>query len=141
MSVRDLPSLNAALNGTSAVLLLLGYRFIRRRAISAHRACMLAAFTVSVAFLISYVVYHAQVGSVRFPGTGWARGVYFAILITHTMLAALVPPLAVVTLYRALRGSFERHRRLARWTFPIWLYVSVTGVVVYVMLYQVYGAR
>jgi putative membrane protein len=141
MSVRDLPSLNAALNGTSAVLLLLGYRFIRRRAISAHRACMLAAFTVSVAFLVSYVVYHAQVGSVRFPGTGWVRGMYFAILITHTMLAALVPPLAVVTLYRALRGSFERHRRLARWTFPIWLYVSVTGVVVYVMLYQVYGAR
>jgi putative membrane protein len=141
MSVHDLPTLNATLNGTSAVLLVLGYRFIRRRQISAHRACMLAAFTVSIVFLISYLIYHAQVGSVHFPGTGWSRGVYFTILITHTVLAALVPPLAVVTLTRALRGQFERHRRLARWTFPIWLYVSVTGVVVYVMLYQVYGAR
>jgi uncharacterized membrane protein YozB (DUF420 family) len=141
MSVRDLPTLNAAFNATSALLLVFGYRFIRRRAISAHRACMLAAFTVSVIFLVSYVVYHAQVGSVHFPGTGWVRGVYFGILITHTILAALVPPLAIVTLYRALSGSFERHRRLARWTFPIWLYVSVTGVVVYLMLYQVYGAR
>ncbi len=141
MSVRDLPTLNALLNATSAALLVLGYRFIRRRAISAHRACMLAAFAVSIVFLTSYVAYHAQVGSVHFPGTGFVRGVYFAILITHTILAALVPPLAVVTLYRALRGNFERHRRVARWTFPVWLYVSVTGVVVYVMLYQVYGAR
>jgi len=139
MSIRDLPTLNAALNGTSAVLLLLGYRFIRRRAISAHRSCMLAAFTVSIIFLVSYVVYHAQVGSVHFPGTGWARAVYFGILITHTILAALVPPLAIVTLSRALRGNFEPHRRLARWTFPIWLYVSVTGVVVYVMLYHLYA--
>ena len=136
MSVRHLPSLNAALNGTSALLLLLGYRFIRRRAIRAHRACMLAAFTVSSVFLVSYVVYHAQVGSVHFPGTGSVRGMYFGILITHTILAALVPPLAIVTLYRALRGKFERHRRLARWTFPIWLYVSITGIVVYLMLYQ-----
>ena len=141
MSIHDLPTLNASLNATSAVLLVLGYRFIRRRAISAHRACMLAAFAVSIVFLVSYVVYHAQVGSVHFPGTGFVRGVYFTILITHTILAALVPPLAVVTLYRALRGNFERHRRAARWTFPVWLYVSVTGVVVYVMLYQVYGAR
>jgi uncharacterized membrane protein YozB (DUF420 family) len=141
MSIRDLPTLNAALNASSAVCLVFGYRFIRRRAISAHRACMLAAFTVSIIFLISYVVYHAQVGSVRFPGTGWVRGVYLGILITHTILAALVPPLAIVTLSRALRGNFERHRRLARWTFPIWLYVSVTGVVVYVLLYQVYGVR
>lgn len=141
MSVRDLPTLNALLNATSAALLVLGYRFIRRRAISAHRACMLAAFAVSIVFLTSYVAYHAQVGSVHFPGTGFVRGVYFAILITHTILAALVPPLAVVTLSRALSGNFERHRRVARWTFPVWLYVSVTGVVVYVMLYQVYGAR
>lgn len=141
MSVRDLPTLNAALNATSAVLLLLGYRFIRRREITAHRACMLAAFAVSVIFLISYLTYHFQVGSVRFQGSGWIRGVYFTILITHTILAALVPPLAVVTLTRALRGQFERHRRLARWTFPIWLYVSVTGVVVYVMLYQLYPVR
>ena len=140
MSVRDLPTLNAALNATSAVLLVLGYRFIRRREIHAHRACMLAAFAVSVIFLVSYVVYHAQVGSVHFPGTGAVRGMYFGILITHTILAALVPPLAIVTLYRALRENFQLHRRLARWTFPVWLYVSVTGVVVYVMLYQVYGA-
>jgi putative membrane protein len=141
MSVRDLPTLNAALNATSAVLLVLGYRFIRRREIKAHRACMLAAFGVSIVFLTSYIVYHVHVGSVHFPGTGAVRGVYFAILITHTILAALVPPLAIVTLTRALREQFDRHRRLARWTFPIWLYVSVTGVVVYVMLYQLYGSR
>ncbi len=141
MSIRDLPALNAALNASSAVLLVFGYRFIRRRAIGAHRACMLAAFSVSIIFLVSYLVYHAQVGSVHFPGTGWVRGVYFGILITHTILAASVPPLAVVTLYRALRGNFEHHRRLARWTFPIWLYVSVTGVVVYVMLYHLYSPR
>ena len=141
MTVRDLPTLNAALNATSAVLLTLGYRFIRRREIGAHRACMLAAFGVSVVFLVSYVTYHVQVGSVHFPGTGLIRGLYFAILLTHTILAALVPPLAVVTLTRALRGQFDRHRRLARWTFPIWLYVSVTGVVVYVMLYHLYGTR
>ena len=139
MSVRDLPTLNAALNATSAVLLVCAYRFIQRRAIAAHRACMLAAFGVSVVFLSSYLIYHAQVGSVRFPGTGWVRGLYFAILITHTILAALVPPLAIVTLVRALREQFDRHRRLARWTFPIWLYVSVTGVIVYVMLYHLYG--
>ncbi len=133
--------MNAALNAASAVLLMLGYRFIRRRQVHAHRACMLGAFGVSIVFLVSYLVYHYHVGSVRFPGTGWVRGVYFAILISHTILAALVPPLAVVTLYRALRGQFDRHRRLARWTLPIWSYVSVTGVVVYVMLYHVYGAR
>jgi uncharacterized membrane protein YozB (DUF420 family) len=140
MSVHDLPAFNALLNATSAVLLVFGYRFIRRREIRAHRACMLAAFGVSIVFLVSYVVYHAQVGSVHFPGTGVIRGVYFAILLTHTILAALVPPLAIITLVRALREQFDRHRRLARWTLPIWLYVSVTGVVVYLMLYQVYGA-
>jgi len=140
MSLRDLPTLNAALNATSAVLLVLGYRFIRQRRIPAHRACMLAAFGVSIIFLTSYLIYHAQVGSVRFPGTGWVRGLYLSILVTHTILAALVPPLAVVTLYRALRERFDRHQRVARWTFPVWLYVSVTGVIVYVMLYQVYGA-
>jgi uncharacterized membrane protein YozB (DUF420 family) len=141
MSLHDLPTLNAVLNATSAVLLVLGYGFVRRREIRAHRACMLGAFGVSIAFLISYLIYHAQVGSVHFPGTGVVRTVYFAILITHTVLAALVPPLAIITLVRALREQFDRHRRLARWTFPIWLYVSVTGVVVYVMLYQVYGAQ
>ncbi len=141
LSLHDLPALNATLNATSAVLLALGYGFIRRRQIDAHRACMLAAFGVSTLFLISYLVYHYQVGSVRFPGTGWVRGLYFAILISHTILAASVPPLAIVTLTRALRQRFDRHRRIARWALPIWFYVSVTGVIVYVMLYQLYGAR
>jgi putative membrane protein len=140
LSLHDLPTLNAALNASSAVLLALGFRFIRRRAVTAHRACMLAAFGVSMLFLISYLTYHYYVGSVRFTGTGWVRGVYFAILISHTILAALVPPLAIVTLTRAVRGQLDRHRRLARWTLPIWLYVSVTGVVVYVMLYHLYRA-
>jgi len=141
MSVRDLPTLNAMLNATSAVLLVLGYRFIRRRQVNAHRACMLAAFVVSVLFLMSYLTYHARVGSVHFPLPGPIRIVYFAILITHTILAGLVPPLAIVTLTRALRGQFDRHRRIARWTLPIWLYVSVTGVVVYWMLYRLAGAK
>src|SRR6266404_1770046 len=140
MSLHSLPTLNAALNATSAVLLFLGYRFIRRREIAAHRACMLAAFGVSTVFLISYLTYHYQVGSVRFPGTGPIRVVYFTILISHTALAALVPVLAIVTLSRALRGRFDRHRRVARWTWPIWMYVSVTGVIVYWMLYHLAGA-
>ena len=141
LSISDLPALNAALNATSGVLLALGYRFIRRRRIDAHRACMLSAFVVSIVFLVSYLVYHAHVGSVRFPGTGVVRVVYFGILITHTMLAACVPPLAILTIARAWRGQFPRHRRIARWTFPVWFYVSVTGVVIYVMLYQIYGAQ
>jgi uncharacterized membrane protein YozB (DUF420 family) len=140
MSLRDLPSLNAVLNATSAILLLAGYRFIRRRQIARHRLCMLSAFGVSVIFLTSYIVYHAQVGSVHFPGTGWIRPVYFTILISHTLLAATVPPLALITLVRALQERFDRHRRIARWTFPVWLYVSVTGVVVYWMLYHIAGA-
>lgn len=141
LSVHDLPALNATLNATSAVLLAFGYRFIRRREIRRHRACMIAAFAVSTIFLASYLTYHYQVGSVRFPGSGWLRGLYLSILVSHTILAALVPPLAVVTLYRALRERFDPHRRLARWTLPIWAYVSVTGVVVYVMLYHIAGAR
>jgi uncharacterized membrane protein YozB (DUF420 family) len=140
MTLRDLPSLNAALNGLSAILLLAGYRFIRRREIASHRLCMLAAFAVSIVFLVSYLVYHAQVGSVHFPGTGPIRTVYFAILISHTILAATVPVLAVLTLVRALQERFDRHRRIARWTFPVWLYVSITGVVVYWMLYHLAGA-
>lgn len=136
-----LPTLNAVLNATSAVLLACGYRCIRRREIAAHRACMLAAFAVSVLFLISYLIYHYHAGSVRFPITGWIRGVYLAILASHTLLAALVPPLAIVTLSRALAARFDAHRRLARWTLPIWLYVSITGVVVYWMLYHLAGAR
>jgi uncharacterized membrane protein YozB (DUF420 family) len=141
LSLHDLPAVNATLNATSAVLLLLGYRFIRRRDVRKHRACMLAAFIVSTLFLASYLTYHYQVGSVRFPGSGWLRTVYLSILASHTVLAALVPPLAIATLSRALRQRFDRHRRVARWTLPIWGYVSVTGVVVYVMLYHIAGAR
>jgi putative membrane protein len=136
MTVHDLPVLNAALNATAAVLLSAGFVLIRNGRKRAHRRVMLAAFAVSIAFLASYLFYHAQVGSVRFQRTGAIRTVYLSILLTHTLLAAAVPPLAVVTLSRGLRGRFDRHRKLARWTLPIWLYVSVTGVVVYWMLYR-----
>jgi len=136
LHIAYLPSLNAFLNATSAVLLVTGFRFIRQRNIRAHRACMIAAFTVSVLFLLSYLTYHYYVGMTRFPGQGWVRPVYFIILISHTILAALVPFLALVTLSRALKEQFPKHRRIARWTLPIWLYVSVTGVVVYLMLYH-----
>jgi uncharacterized membrane protein YozB (DUF420 family) len=136
VTVRDLPALNALLNATSAVLLVVGWRLIRRGRQQAHRRAMLAAVACSVLFLVSYLVYHAQVGSVRFQGQGAIRAVYFAILISHTILAAAVVPLVLVTLVRALQLRFDRHRRLARITFPIWCYVSVTGVVVYWMLYQ-----
>lgn len=135
-----LPTLNAALNATSALLLASGYVAIRRKNVSAHRACMLAAFAVSALFLISYVVYHAQAGSRAFTGTGWLRPVYFVILVTHVVLAAANLPMAIATLVRALRGRVEQHRRLARWTWPIWIYVSVTGVVVYLLLYHVAGS-
>ena len=131
-----LPILNALLNTTSAVLLIFGYRFIRQQNIRAHRACMLAAFSVSVLFLISYLTYHYHVGSTRFTGQGWIRPIYFTILLSHTVLAALVPFLAPLTLFRALQAQFPKHRRIARWTLPIWLYVSVTGVLVYLMLYH-----
>lgn len=136
--IRDLPALNAALNAASALLLLLGYRFIRRGRVPAHRACMLGALGVSALFLVSYVAYHLQVGSVRFAGPAWVRPIYFTILISHTALAAAVVPLALLTVGRAWRGRFEAHRRIARWTFPVWLYVSVTGVVVYLMLYRIF---
>ena len=136
MTVRDLPTLNACLNATSAVLLALGWILIRSGRRAAHRRVMIAAFTCSTIFLASYLAYHAQVGSVRFPGTGGARTLYLGILLTHTVLAAAVAPMAVVAFSLAWRGRFEKHRRLARWTLPIWLYVSVTGVIVYTMLYQ-----
>ena len=139
ITVHDLPTVNATLNATAAVLLMAGYILIRRRQITAHRRVMLTAFAVSVVFLICYLIYHAQVGSVHFPGTGAIRTVYFTILITHTILAACVPVLAIITLNRALKARFDKHRQIARWTFPIWLYVSVTGVVVYVMLYHLYA--
>jgi len=129
---------NAVLNATAAVLLVWGYTLIRRKKIAQHRRVMLSAFTVSVVFLICYLVYHFQVGSVKFPRPGWVRNVYWTILFTHTVLAVTVPFLAVITLSRALRGRFVQHKKIARWTFPIWLYVSVTGVVVYFMLYHIY---
>lgn len=131
-----LPSVNATLNATSGVLLVAGYLLIRAGRRAAHRWVMSSAFAASVAFLLCYLVYHYQVGSVRFPGTGTVRTVYLTILATHTVLAAAVPVLAVITLRRALKGRFAAHRRIARWTLPIWLYVSVTGVVVYWMLYR-----
>lgn len=136
MSAADLPTVNASLNALAAILLILGYILIRQGRREAHRKAMLAAFATSVAFLICYLVYHFQVGSVRFQKTGLVRTVYFAILISHTILAAAVPPLAIVTLSRALKARFPAHRAIARWTLPIWLYVSVTGVVVYWMLYR-----
>jgi putative membrane protein len=139
LSVYDLPALNAALNSLSGILLAVGYVFIRRKNVSAHKACMLSALGVSVLFLVSYLTYHYHVGSVRFGGQGWIRPVYFAILLTHTVLAAVIVPLALITLYRAFREQFQKHRRIARWTFPLWMYVSVTGVVIYLLLYQVYG--
>ncbi len=136
LTLADLPTLNAALNATSAVLLLVGWVLILRRKIDAHRRAMLSAFACSIVFLVSYLVYHFQVGSVKFQGTGTVRTVYFAVLLTHTVLAAAVPFLAAITLSRALARRFDRHKKIARWTLPIWLYVSVTGVVVYWMLYQ-----
>jgi len=134
--IGDLPTLNAALNGTSAVLLALGYLFIRRKKVDLHKACMVSAFVTSTLFLVSYLIYHYHAGSKPFPGEGWTRPVYFAILISHVILATVTLPLTIVTLGRGLRGRFEKHRRIARWTLPIWLYVSVTGVVVYLMLYH-----
>jgi uncharacterized membrane protein YozB (DUF420 family) len=131
-----LPAFNASINSLVAVLLVVGWLLIRRRRIAAHRAVMIAAFSLSAIFLVSYLVYHYQVGSVRFQGVGAMRTVYFTILISHTVLAAAVPFLAAITLIRALRRRFDRHRAIARWTLPIWLYVSVTGVVVYWMLYR-----
>jgi len=136
MTVRDLPALNAALNATSAVLLFVGWRLIRRGRREAHRRAMLAAVACSALFLVSYLAYHAQVGSVRFQGQGPIRTVYFTILLTHTILAAAIVPLVLLTLVRGLQARFDRHRRLARVTLPLWAYVSVTGVVIYVMLYR-----
>jgi uncharacterized membrane protein YozB (DUF420 family) len=136
VSVHDLPAVNATLNAVSGILLLTGYALIRSRRIELHRKVMIAAFITSSLFLVSYIVYHAQVGSVRFPRHGFVRPLYYTILVTHVTLAATVLPLAIVTLSRGLKARFSQHRRIARWTFPIWLYVSVTGVLVYVLLYQ-----
>ncbi|MCH7666241.1 MAG: DUF420 domain-containing protein [Acidobacteria bacterium] len=137
MDISLLPSINAGLNATAAVFLVLGYVLIRRGKRNAHRAVMLTALACSVLFLTSYLTYHYHTGSTRFPGTGVVRTIYLSILLTHTVLAATVPFLAGVTVYRALRGRFDKHRAIARWTLPIWLYVSVTGVVIYWMLYRI----
>jgi len=141
MTTSDLPALNAVLNSISAILLFTGYRFIRRRNRNAHRNCMIAAFATSTLFLISYLTYHYLHGSTKFQGQGVVRAIYFTILLTHTLLAAVIVPMVFVTLSRALKARFDKHRRIARWTLPIWLYVSVTGVIVYLMLYQLYPVR
>ncbi len=136
LEISDLPMVNATLNTISGILLTIGYVQIRQRKITAHKKCMLAAFAVSVLFLISYVIYHANTGSKPFTKQGWIRPVYFTILISHIILAFLIVPLALRTLYLAWRERFEQHRRIAKITFPIWLYVSVTGVIIYLMLYE-----
>lgn len=134
------PKINAALNGASTVLLLIGYALIRNRKIAAHRAVMISALVSSSLFLTSYVYYHVHVGSVRFQGQGWSRPIYFTILISHVVLAIAIVPLVIITLSRALRERFDRHRAIARWTYPLWLYVSITGVIVYFMLYHLFTA-
>ena len=136
ITISDLPTLNATLNTISTILLTIGFLMIRRRKIVAHRNCMIAAFVVSGLFLTSYLIYHYHAGSTPFEGSGWIRFVYFTVLIPHIILAASILPLTLITLYFALRKRFTKHRRIARWTLPIWLYVSVTGIIVYWMLYH-----
>src|SRR5689334_20362571 len=136
-----LPHLNATLNASSFILLCLGFYFIRHGRVLAHRRCQLSALTASIVFLISYIVYHLHHGTTRFLGQGIARPIYFTVLTTHTIMAVVIVPFVIVTLRRALRGDFLRHRALARWTLPMWLYVSVTGVIVYLMLYHLYPSR
>ncbi|HLF19278.1 MAG TPA: DUF420 domain-containing protein [Bacteroidota bacterium] len=138
ISVSDLPLLNAFLNSTSAVFLVIGHRFMKTGNIRAHRVCMMTVFVISGLFLTSYLIYHYHHGSESFRGEGWVRPVYFSILFSHTVLATAVVPLAIVTLRRGLKGNYDLHRKIAKWTYPMWLYVSVTGVVIYVMLYQVF---
>jgi uncharacterized membrane protein YozB (DUF420 family) len=134
------PVIDASLNGTSAVLLLIGRGYIKRGRMAAHRAVMIAALSSSTIFLACYLYYHWHVGSVHFQGQGWSRPVYFSILISHTILAAAIVPMIIITLSRALRERFDRHRAIARWTYPLWMYVSVTGVIVYFMLYHLFAA-
>jgi len=140
VTLRDLPTVNALLNATAALLLVAGWRLVRAGRREAHRRVMLAACACSLLFLVSYLVYHFEAGSVRFPGSGGARTFYLAVLLSHTVLAAILPVLVLITLWRALASRFDRHRRIARWTLPIWLYVSVTGVIVYWMLYRMHWA-
>jgi uncharacterized membrane protein YozB (DUF420 family) len=134
------PVIDATLNGTTAILLLIGRNLIKRGSMAAHRAVMIAALTSSTLFLTSYLYYHYHVGSVHFQGQGWSRPLYFSILISHTILAIVIVPMVIITLSRALRERFDRHRAIARWTFPLWMYVSVTGVIVYLMLYHLFAA-
>ena len=138
LTISDLPALNAALNGIAAILLVTGYLFIKQGRRRQHQWCMLGALTTSALFLVSYVTYHLHAGSRPFPGQGPIRVVYFAILITHVILAAVIVPLALLTAVRGLRSQFDKHVKIARWTFPVWVYVSVTGVVIYLMLYEIY---
>ena len=138
MQISDLPAVNATLNGLAAIFLTTGYVLIRRGRRELHKRCMLAALTTSALFLVSYVIYHVNIGSRPFPGQGVIRVVYFAILITHVILAVVILPLALTTAARGLTAQYDRHVRLARWTLPLWLYVSVTGVVIYLMLYRLY---
>ena len=138
LTVNDLPHLNAALNSTATLLIIAGFIQIRRRRIAAHKACMLGATAVSAGFLVSYLIYHYFAGHTRFPGNGAARAIYLSILFTHVILAATVPFLVGLAVYRALRNQIDRHKRIVRWAFPIWLYVSITGVIVYLMLYHIY---
>ena len=138
MQISDLPAVNAVLNGSAAAFLVTGYILIRRGRQELHKRCMLAALATSTLFLICYVIYHANVGSRPFPGQGSVRVLYFAILISHVVLAVTIVPLALITAARGLRGQYDRHVRIARWTLPLWIYVSITGVVIYLMLYQMY---
>lgn len=138
MQISDLPALNAVLNGTAGTFLITGYILIRRGHQELHKRCMLAALATSTLFLISYVTYHANVGSRPFPGQGAVRLLYFAILIPHVLLAAAILPLALTTASRGLKAQYDRHVRIARWTLPLWIYVSITGVIIYLMLYRLY---
>ncbi len=147
MSIYDLPAINASLNGLSAILLTMGFIFIRQKKITAHRNCMISAFCVSVIFLICYLTYHTYLGVVlhkgptRFLNPAWFRPIYLAILLTHTVLAIVIVPMILITLFRALRERFDKHKKIARWTLPLWMYVSVTGVVVYLLLYQIFPQK
>jgi len=138
MSVSDLPALNASLNALSAILLTAGFIFIKRGEKTAHRNCMIAAFVVSAIFLVSYLTYHAQVGHTSFQEPAWFRPIYLAILIPHVLLAGLIVPMILAALWFAFRGTFEKHRRIARWTWPLWMFVSITGVIIYLLLYQIF---
>jgi uncharacterized membrane protein YozB (DUF420 family) len=139
--IEFLPTINALLNSTSALLLITGHRFIKKGNKHAHKKCMLATFTVSILFLISYLTYHSFHGTTRFVGEGWIRHVYFTILTSHTILATVIVPMAIMTLRRGLKENIEKHRQIARWTYPIWLYVSISGVIIYLMLYHLFPSN